>query len=220
MRLSLVSAVGLALVTTSSVLVAQGPRQLELSLLGGTAHTDRTARLSAEEWIEPYSGIRLDARLISLWGGRVGMAVQLDRYHTGLDGMTSPPCAAEVCAAHSSRLESGLVPIAIRGSDARLLAGASWQRPLTSWLKRDVLGSIGVRRLESETRLNGVAWGQSFPSVQKAVVGAQVGVSTRWHGTVGGAAFEYASGRQWNGVRRAQNRVALRAGYALSLGGQ
>jgi hypothetical protein len=200
--------------------MAQGPRQLELTLLGGTAHTDRTARLSAEEWIEPYSGVRVDARLMSLWGGRVGVAVQLDRYGTRDDALVSPPCVG-MCLASSYRDQpTGLVPYQVRTSDRRVLLGASWQRPIVSWLRAEVLGLVGVRRLENDQRVQGVVIGPPFSSVRKSVVGGEAGVSAQWRGLIGGAAFQYSSGGQWYGVRRGQNRVALRAGYALPLGGQ
>lgn len=222
MRPSLVSAVVVAMVSVAVPTHAQLGRQLELSVLGGTAHTDRTARLSAEEWSEPYSGVRVDARVARLWGGRVGAAVQLDRYRARLDGMTTAPCMLPTgmyCAASSALLSSALVPIAIRSHDERLLLGASWQRPITSWLSVDMLGLFGVQRLESVTTIGGAPFGDQYPSVQKGVFGAQAGVSAQWRGLIGGAAFEYAGGGQWNGVRRRQNRVALRAGYAIPLGG-
>lgn len=222
MRLSLVSAVAVAVVSIGIPARAQHGRQLELSVLGGTAHTDRSARLSAEEASEPYSGVRVDARVAQLWGGRVGVALQLDRYRARLDGMTTAPCmspAGTYCETVSVLLSSALVPVAIRSFDERALVGATWQRPLASWLTADLLGLFGVRRVESVTKLSGVPFGESFPSVKKGVFAAQAGVSAQWRGVVGGAAFEYGGGGQWNGVRRRQNRLALRAGYAIPLGG-
>lgn len=217
MRLSLVRAVGVAFVLTTAPVLAQGPRQLEFSVLGGTAHTDRTARLSAEEWIEPFSGVRIDARLAKLWGGRVGVAVQLDRYGTRDDAHTAPPCI-EICLLSSYRdPRTGLVPYQVRTSDARLLFGASWQRPIASWLRGDVTGFVGTRRLTSERR-----WGAELlgdPTVREAIVAGEAGVSAQWRTLVGGVAFQYSSGDQWEGIRRGQNRVALRVGYALPIGG-
>lgn len=210
--------IGLALGLSPSPSNAQRVRQLELALLGGTAHTDRAARLSAEEWVEPFSGVRLDARLAKLWGGRVGVTLQADRYSTRVDGFGSPPCVAEFCTASDLRLRSSLLPLSIRSFDERVMAGATWQRPLTSWLSADVAGLFGVRRLESQTRIEGAPFGQSFPMVNKGVVGVQAGMSAQWRGLIGGAAFEYGGGSQWNGVRRGQNRVALRVGYAIPLG--
>lgn len=217
MRRSIVSAVVIAIVSSALPAMAQGVRQLEFSVLGGTAHTDRTARLSAEEWIEPYSGVRVDARLVSLWGGRLGVAMQLDRYGTRDDGLLSPPCT-DVCLLSSYRdPRIGLVPYQVRTSDSRVMFGASWQRPIVSWLRADVSGLVGTRRLESDRRWGDEKFGD--PTVRKAVVGGEAGVSAQWRTLVGGVAFQYSSGDQWNGVRRGQNRVALRAGYALPLGG-
>lgn len=218
MRQNVVSVAALLITSLALPARAQVGRQLEFSVLGGTAHTDRTARLGAEQWIEPYTGVRLDARLATLWGGRVGMAVQLDRYRVRLDGKAPPPCMAQVCAAIALP-PSSLVPVAIRSADERVVLGASWQRPLVSWLNADVMGLFGVRRVESVTTVDGAQFGLQFPSVQKGVFGLQAGLSAQWRGVIGGAAFEYAGGRQWDGVRRGQNRVALRAGYALPLGG-
>ncbi len=218
MRLSLVSAVAVAVIATSSAGMAQGPRQLELSLLGGTAHTDRTARLSAEEWIEPYSGVRVDARLMSLWGGRAGLAVQLDRYGTRDDAVVNPPCTTICLASSYVDPQTGLVPYRVRTSDARFLLGASWQRPLVSWLRADLLGLVGVRRLQSDRQWGNESFGEV--PISKSIVGGEAGVSAQWRTLVGGVAFQYSSGSQWQGVRRGQNRVALRAGYALPLGGR
>lgn len=217
MRRRMVSAVVVAMLLTALPASAQGALQLELTVLGGTAHTDRTARLNSEEWIERYSGLRLDARVASLWGGRVGVAMQLDRYGTRDDAQVSPPCDWACLASSYRDPNTGLVPYKVRTSDARFLVGASWQRPIASWLRADVVGLMGMRRLKSDLQWGDQPFGS--PSVRKAVVGGEAGVSTQWRSFVGGVAFQYSSGSQWDGVRRGQNRVAFRAGYAIPLGG-
>ena len=104
--------------------------------------------------------------------------VQLDRYGTRDDAVVNPPCSMLSLASSYVDPQTGLVPYKVRTSDARFLLGASWQRPLASWLRADLLGLVGVRRLESDRQWGDQSFGEG--AVRKSVVGGEAGVSAQW----------------------------------------
>ncbi len=216
-RPGLVALAIVAFVLLPTSLSGQSARTLEFSVLGGSAHTDRVARLHAEEWVEPFAGLRLDARLFARWRGLGGFVMLYDRYRVGRDLRVSASCI-DICAAYAA--VHSLLPNADyqeRASDSRFSLGATWQQPVTTWLRADLMAFAGTRHAMNETRLDDVVQGE--PPVRRGVMGGEVGVSSAWRAFIAGVGFQYATGSQWQGVRRGQNRVVLRAGYALRLGG-
>ncbi len=197
---------------------AQGQRQLEFTVLGGTAHTDRSARLITEESVEPFAGVRVGARLRSLWGGQAGVVVQWDRYGDSRSVRVGPPCLGICTADARIPVPDSLVDLHMSKSDERFMVGGSWSRPIISWLRADILGLVGMRRADSSTEYAGLTNGRA--AIRRGVVGGELGLSTQWRSLVTGAGFHYSSGSQWGGVRRGQNRVMLRVGYALPLGAE
>ena len=140
---------------------AQGQRQLEFTVLGGTAHTDRSARLITEESVEPFAGVRVGARLRSLWGGQAGVVVQWDRYGDSRSVRVGPPCLG-ICAADARiPVPDSLVDLHMSKSDERFMVGGSWSRPIISWLRADVLGLVGMRRADSSTEYAGLTNGRA-----------------------------------------------------------
>ncbi len=214
MRLSLVSLSMFALVLTSDRAVAQSTRQLEVSGLAGAAHTARPGRLGAEEWLEPYAGLRVDARLWSVGGGRAGVALMYDYYEFSVQSRGLPPCVG-VCALSGVPGADGLVEYHEKGADERLAVGATWQRPLVSWLRVDVTGVIGVRQATHGRRVDEQQFEDSAP--RRALLAGEVGVSTQWRAFVAGLGFQYGGSAEGSSLRRVQNRVAFRLGYALRL---
>ncbi|MEP7381309.1 MAG: hypothetical protein ABI910_06455 [Gemmatimonadota bacterium] len=209
--------VALAIVVLPSALSGQSVRTLELSVLGGSVHTDRVARLQAEEWVEPFAGVRLDARLFARWGGRGGFVMQFDQYRLGRNLRFYASCI-DICVDRPTVYDPPPnSDYRARASDSRFSVGATWQQPLATWLRAELLAFAGKRRAVNETRLNDVVQGEA--PVRRGVVGGELGMRSAWRALIAGVGVQYATGSQWQGVRLGQNRVVLRAGYALRLGG-
>jgi len=213
MRPYLVSLSVLALVLASERAGAQSAAQLELSGLAGLAHTDRVARLGAEEWVEPYSGARIDLRFASLGGGRAGLALVYDYYAFGVRGYVPPPCLA--CAL--SAPPDGWLPYHEHGTDERLALGATWQRLVLSWLRLDAAGFVGLRQTTHEQRVDGMRYDDAAP--RRGLLAGELGLSTLVRSLVTGVALQYGTSTMAGGRQRTQNRVAIRLGYAIPLRG-
>ena len=201
---------------------AQSTRQVEIIGLAGAAHTDRGSRLNAEDWLEPYAGLRVDARLWSLAGGRAGLALTYDYYDFSVQGRYFPPCTG-FCINGAAAVPGadGKVVYRQQGADERLALGGTWQRPIFPWLRVDVGGLVGLRRTPGERQIDGQRYEDSAP--RRAFLAGEAGVSTQWRAVVTGVGFQYGGGKtvgSYNSgdIRRVQNRVAFRVGYALPIG--
>ncbi|MCC6930112.1 MAG: hypothetical protein IT359_14100 [Gemmatimonadaceae bacterium] len=193
---------------------AQGARRLEISAVGGAAHTSRLGRLSAEQWLEPFAGARLDARLWRLAGGRVGVSAFADYYSFGRSWMAPVICMG-VCPASPARpRQEPLIPYTSTGQELRLALGTTWQRPISRWVSAELGAFAGRRRARSFLEAEGVRLNDP-PSSFRALIGGEVGLSTQRGPLVSGIGFQFASSVLEGGVRRSQNRVAMRLGWAL-----
>lgn len=94
-----------------------------------------------------------------------------------------------------------------------MAAGATWRRPLTRWLSADLGGFAGMRRASSAMRFEAIRTTTS--TAYRPMVGGEVGLTTQRGALLSGLSVQLASSVLEGGVRRSQNRVAMRLGWAL-----
>ena len=211
MRLLLISGLFTAVITLPVSVDAQHESRFEFSVVAGAAHTDRAARLGAEAWIEPYAGIRADIRAFRTRAGVVGLQASYDHYAFGLDARVPPPCPG-ICATSRDAAE-GLVGYHEAGSIRRLKVGASWQRSLVPWAQLEAAVLTGVIQGRHASRIGSVE--TRDPAPVQPLLGAQVGVSTRYRQFVAGLDLEFTRNTHDGTTTGRQNRVAVRMGYLL-----
>lgn len=208
MRLVFVSVVAGSIAFAPMPSAAQSGERFELSGLVGTAHTVRTARLGSERATEPFGGLRFDARLWSLGGGRAGLAVGYDYYRFSDSGLAPGDLCMATCALSQS---SGSIPWSQHGSDKRLLLGLTWQRALGYGLRLQGGANVGLRQAKSGNTFGGNAYESEAP--KRSVYGGEVGLSSRLSNIVVGLNLQHDVSRLSSAPRR-QDRVSLRLGYA------
>jgi hypothetical protein len=169
------------------------------------------ARLGHEASIEPYAGLRADVRLFRTPMGILGIQASYDSYAFGVKSLVPPPCMG-ICATSTAAAEA-LLDYREAGSVHRLALGATWQRLLVPWVQLDAAVLTGVTQGRHLVRI-----GTSEirdPAPMRPLLGAQLGVSTRYRAFLTGLAFEFTGDARAGSDARRQNRLAVRMGYVL-----
>jgi hypothetical protein len=191
---------------------AQRQSRVEVSVVGGVAHTDRASRVQPERWIEPTAGVQLDVRALRTGLGLIGLVVSYDQHRFATSGTSlNQPCTA-ICLLFAPSESTDPVAYSLQGSVWNAKAGLSLERPLGTVVRYDGAVLIGWTQSRSTSEFGDQS--RSDRGGVQPTMGWRLGLSTDVGPIVAGVQFDYAMHRGDNSIH-GRNRTVVRLGYVL-----